>query len=361
MVKEDMEHADLPRVIGQSKYFEGPLPPRFDAHFRERVIAHRGSSGLYPENTKMAFQHAWDNGCRVFETDVQVTSDGVVVCFHDSTLDRITNLNGPITGYSWEILKSTAVVHGPHGWRDSILRLDDLLLAFPYAQFIIDIKTPTAIQPLIEVINRTRSAGRICVSHSWSAYLEEVRAATSPLLQRTLGWENLSELIRCARTGTTPDPRIKVANWVHIPYDGLISPLMRNPVFAQRFMSMAHDFGIGVRVWSVNSFTAMNQFWNMGIDAVTTDYPERAIELMFNRVAQSKRGELLVPHSITAESSSDPKPATPSGTTPSTPVSGAPTAHSAQTSSNASSGNGILKRPSRRELRLAGHYRHPRR
>ncbi|MBM7824280.1 glycerophosphoryl diester phosphodiesterase [Arcanobacterium pluranimalium] len=339
-----MEQARLPQVIGTSKKFEGPLPPRFDSHFRERVIAHRGSSGLYPENTMMAFRHAWDGGCRVLETDIQVTSDGVVVCFHDATLDRITNLNGPIIGYTWEILATTAVVHGPNGWRDRILKLDDLLVAFPYAQFIIDIKNPAAIEPLIEVINRTRSAGRICVSHSWSAYLEDVRARTSPILQRTLGWENLAELIRCARLGLKPDPQLRVANWVHIPYDGVVSPLMRNPVFAERFMSMAHDLGIGVRVWSVNSFTAMNQFWNMGIDAVTTDYPERAIEMMVNREAQNKRGELLV--------------------CPVAPTPSASATHSSQSAGRASAqkhttrANSVeMKRPSRRELRLAGHYR----
>jgi glycerophosphoryl diester phosphodiesterase len=60
------------------------------------VIAHRGASATAPENTLEAFQAAVDLGCRVLETDIHVTRDGVLVAFHDRRLDRQTDRRGEI-------------------------------------------------------------------------------------------------------------------------------------------------------------------------------------------------------------------------------------------------------------------------
>lgn len=55
-------------------------------------FAHRGWSGLYPENTLLAFQKAIELGVDGFEMDVQLSRDGEVVVFHDETLDRVTGI-----------------------------------------------------------------------------------------------------------------------------------------------------------------------------------------------------------------------------------------------------------------------------
>ena len=52
-------------------------------------IAHRGLSGLYPENTIEAFAAALPYRPDAIELDVQLTRDGQVVIFHDETLDRL--------------------------------------------------------------------------------------------------------------------------------------------------------------------------------------------------------------------------------------------------------------------------------
>ena len=43
------------------------------------IFAHRGFSGLYPENTMLAFRKAAEVGCDGIELDVQLTKDGVIV------------------------------------------------------------------------------------------------------------------------------------------------------------------------------------------------------------------------------------------------------------------------------------------
>lgn len=58
------------------------------------ILAHRGYDYLHPENTLYAFQRALQLGADGIELDVQVTSDGVMIILHDTTLDRTTTGTG---------------------------------------------------------------------------------------------------------------------------------------------------------------------------------------------------------------------------------------------------------------------------
>ena len=61
-----------------------------------RVIAHRGDSRNYPENTLPAFLSAVGMGIDVIETDVHLSKDGTLVIWHDPTLERNTDGSGTI-------------------------------------------------------------------------------------------------------------------------------------------------------------------------------------------------------------------------------------------------------------------------
>ena len=58
------------------------------------VVAHRGASAAYPENTLRAFQGAVEAGADVIETDVRLTADGVAVVLHDADVSRCTDGSG---------------------------------------------------------------------------------------------------------------------------------------------------------------------------------------------------------------------------------------------------------------------------
>ena len=70
-----------------------------------KVIAHRGYSGKYPENTMLAFQKAVEAGCDEIELDVQMTKDHIVVILHDERIDRTTDGTGYVRDYTYEELK----------------------------------------------------------------------------------------------------------------------------------------------------------------------------------------------------------------------------------------------------------------
>src|SRR5437016_14357920 len=59
---------------------------------RPEIIAHRGASAYAPENTMHAFELAVRQEAGCIEHDLQVTKDGVLVCLHDRTLERTTDV-----------------------------------------------------------------------------------------------------------------------------------------------------------------------------------------------------------------------------------------------------------------------------
>jgi glycerophosphoryl diester phosphodiesterase len=69
------------------------------------VIAHRGASAYYPENTIISFQGAVDMAADMVELDVQMTLDGEVVVFHDEKISRCTNGRGRVADYPLAELK----------------------------------------------------------------------------------------------------------------------------------------------------------------------------------------------------------------------------------------------------------------
>lgn len=85
--------------------------PLFSGMARPLVLAHRGYSARYPENTMAAFTGARDAGADGIELDIQLCSTGEIVVFHDYTTDRVTGEPGRIDQQSWRQL-SGLKVHG---------------------------------------------------------------------------------------------------------------------------------------------------------------------------------------------------------------------------------------------------------
>jgi glycerophosphoryl diester phosphodiesterase len=61
------------------------------------IIAHRGDSAQFPENTLKAFAGALEVGADLVETDVHLSRDGHVIVMHDARVDRTTSGTGPLS------------------------------------------------------------------------------------------------------------------------------------------------------------------------------------------------------------------------------------------------------------------------
>ena len=127
------------------------VPPTSTSPRGVLAFAHRGGA-YHPEiegleNTLAAFRHAVDLGYRYLETDVHATRDGVLLAFHDSVLDRVTDRAARSPGSTPTRSRSALI-----GGRERVPTLAELFDEFPDARFNIDIKAAGAVRPLADFI-----------------------------------------------------------------------------------------------------------------------------------------------------------------------------------------------------------------
>src|SRR5579863_4227316 len=151
------------------------VPTSFLDHPAPIAFAHRGGASHYPENSMRAFEHAVGLGYAYLETDAHATADGVLVAFHDKTLDRVTDRAGAIAS-----LPAKQVAAARIAGTDPIPLLEDLLAAWPDVRFNIDVKDAPAARPLADLVRKMGVWDRICITSFSAGRLR----ATRKLLDR---------------------------------------------------------------------------------------------------------------------------------------------------------------------------------
>jgi glycerophosphoryl diester phosphodiesterase len=235
------------------------------------AIAHRGGAGLAPENTLRAFHTAMSLGFRYLETDVRLTRDGHLVCFHDATLDRVTDGRGRVDRYNLVELRSLRVFDA-----EPIPTLVEALDAVPTANFTIDLKDEGAIGPLAALLRGRRDATRVCIAGAWDGWLERLRVLV-PDVRTALGWRSLARLVCRARAGLGT-LRIAPARFAHVPLK--IGAL---PVFFAGLVADAHRVGVRVVVWTVDDPRTMHWLLDIGVDGIITDRADVLREVLVER------------------------------------------------------------------------------
>ena len=120
---------------------------RLPTDFADRLIAHRGYAGRYPENTIPAIEAALAAGARNIELDVQLTADRVPVLFHDRDLFRVTGVTGRVDELAAsEFLTKEAAYRSRFGGKFEEIRPATLeqalttLAKYPEVSFFLEIK-----------------------------------------------------------------------------------------------------------------------------------------------------------------------------------------------------------------------------
>jgi glycerophosphoryl diester phosphodiesterase len=251
-------------------YGEGPGP---------LAIAHRGGGGLAPENSIAAFSLASGLGLRYLETDVRVTSDGHLVCFHDETLERVTSATGPVRSKTLRELRSLRI-----NGTEPIPTFDEALDAFPDQCFAVDSKDIAGIAPLVRSLRRKGVAERVCIAGTWDGWLAHVHQQV-PEVTTALGWRSLTALLMCARAGVRPPRALANAPFAHVPFK-----LGRIPIFVERLVAMSYDLGVRVVTWTVDDPAVIRRLLDAGVDAIITDRPDILREVMLSRGQWSPMG-----------------------------------------------------------------------
>ena len=112
-----------------------------------RLVAHRGYSARYPENSLRALRAALELGCDGIEFDVQMSADGILFVHHDADLSRTTGLPVSLLETNADLLRSTRLLGGDPG--DTIPRLGEvmaLLESHPHATAFVEIKRESLVR-----------------------------------------------------------------------------------------------------------------------------------------------------------------------------------------------------------------------
>ncbi len=236
------------------------------------AIAHRGGSALAPENSLAAFGLASALGVRYLETDIRVTRDGHLVCFHDAGLERVTSASGPVQSKSLRELRALRI-----NGIEPIPTFDEALDAFPDQCFTVDLKDQAGIAPLVKSLGRKGVAQRVCIAGAWDGWLGHVRSEVAEVTT-ALGWRSLSALLLCAQTGVRPPPALATAPFAHVPVK-----VGRIPIFVERLVAMSHDIGVRVVAWTVDEPDEIRRLLDAGVDAIITDRPDVLREVLVSR------------------------------------------------------------------------------
>ena len=260
-----------------------PAPPAYDpASFH--VIAHRGASAYAPENTFPAYRLAFFLGVAEVELDVQRSRDGVLVLFHDDTLDRKTNRSGRIRDYSAAELRQTDI----GSWFDRehpqveqsyagtpLTLLDDLWGVFgDRFHYHVEMKAPDPEIPA-ELLATVRAHG-----------LERRVTLTSFHTEQLARLRRLAPRIRlCLLIRTDLGASIEAA-----AREGYQQVGLRASDLTPALVQQAVSAGLEIRAWKVQSEADVIRVLEAGATGMTVDWPDRAGKIVhrFRERTQSR-------------------------------------------------------------------------
>lgn len=254
-----------------------------------QIIAHKGASGLAPENTMAAFQKAIDLGVDQIELDVRHTKDEEIIVFHDQTLDRIARdtlgnqIKGDVHDYTLEQIQQFDV----GSWYDSHYsdeRIPTLKQVLDFVdgriKVLIEIKHMDHphyhdfAEKLVKVVMSEKNGEDWIILQSYEPkYLDEVHELDPDIQTKALVvGEDSAPLIAFYLETRIHMGRAKESNRMKAinPHWETVSP--------RRIFQM-HAKGYEVHVYPVNSRDEMVRMLNAGVDGIITDYPDIAIQL----------------------------------------------------------------------------------
>lgn len=280
------------------------------------VIAHRGASGLAPENTLAAFQLALAMGAEGVEFDIHLSADGKPVVIHDTRVNRTTSGIGRVQNFTVEELQKfdagswfarrlalrprarkrveQAIIdnYDEQNLPDRIEKMDRqvkidfsaervptleeifALLALAKLQRIyVELKgessrKPALLEATLALINQfklQKSVTLLSFDHQIIAKAKEIApairtAATLPSTKNALVTSR--SIIKTVQQASADEAALHFS------------------LATRRTVAALHEQGLAVSVWTANNKMVMRRLIASQVDAIMTNFPERLRELL---------------------------------------------------------------------------------
>ena len=222
-----------------------------------KVWAHRGASGYAPENTLEAFKKAEKMKADGVELDVQLTKDGELVVIHDETVDRVSGEKGFVKDYTLKELKRLNVSkHMPsYDKKTRIPTLDEVFDLLKNTEMTINIELKNGI---VQYKNLEKKVLALVEEYDM---LDRIWCSSF----------NHESIVRMKKL--CPD-----ASELHVDALHPATYHMQD----ENYIDKAHGRGLRAHVWTVNEKHEMKALVKAEADAIITNYPDIAVEIVKN-------------------------------------------------------------------------------
>jgi glycerophosphoryl diester phosphodiesterase len=255
-----------------------------------QLIAHRGNAGPAPENTRLAIEQAIALKVDMIEVDIHISQDGAPVIIHHPRLDHTTNGRGHVNEHTLLELK----LLDAGGWKapefagERILTLYDVLdLTRNRIPLNLDLKTERAIPATLKAVQEMRVLNEVVISGCTQDCIKTIRSQ-EPRLTILLNLDNALEQL--ALTGPAATFRSRLLTVAQ--QSGAVGINIAHVFVNRNLVQQAHQRGLSVWVWTVDDEQRVQELLAMGVDSITTNWPEKMMPIIKGLTAGMKQEAL---------------------------------------------------------------------
>ena len=231
------------------------------------VIAHRGGASMAPENTRSAWQKAIEVKADYIELDIQLSSDDSLMIMHDDTINRTTNGSGLLSSFTYNQLREfdAGSWFGSEFVGEKIPTFSEALKTAKESEnkigIVAEIKTSNskAVSKVVKMIQDFEMQSKVIISSFNFYQLTEVKSLDSTIQVQLFATASTSYLDQIDAIG---------GEW--IGSDGTPTSFILN---------YAREKNISFNSWTINSSDVMKSLIDLGVDAITTDFPKTLIAI----------------------------------------------------------------------------------
>lgn len=235
------------------------------------TVAHRGASGLAPENTLAAMRKAVAIGVDAIEIDVRQTADGAIVLAHDATLERTAGLPHIVADITLDAVRSADVGSwfGKEFAGEPIPTLAEVLaLTKGKAILTIEIKPHDITDDVVRVVEE-EAADWVCLASFHDEVVRRVRTVAPHIPAGLIVGENPGV-----------DPVWQAISLVRrVTHAGASLLSLSHPAVTPTLAREVRRRGVALWAWTVDDPERMRKLVECGVDGIISNFPNRFQEL----------------------------------------------------------------------------------
>ena len=263
-------------------------------------IGHRGASGYAPEHTIASYDLALQMGADYIEQDLQLTSDGVLVCMHDETLDRTArgpaeNCTGPVNTKTLAQVKSCDAGSWFNDANPSLARPDYVGLQIPTLEevfqrygkrvnYYIETKSPDSAdhmeERLLALLDKYKL--RRTAAKSWQVLIQSFSAASLQKIHAIDPTLPLVQLLSFFAASPTVAEQLDAIGTYAVGVGSL-------PVAMTTVVPLAHERCIDVHPWTVDPPSVMTTLIGQGVDGMFTNVADQLDAVLGKRAGRGRQ------------------------------------------------------------------------